>query len=95
MGARVAWPAACPDDILEGIINETHECLKRKDFSKDGEETKGEEIAEELKKFCDATYEPSWHVFFGKNFGCHATHEKGRFIFFYIEKNAFCFYKMS
>lgn len=43
----------------------------------------------------DKTWEPYWHVFFGKNFGAHLTHEKRRFIFFYIEKDAFLFYKIG
>ena len=27
MGARVLWPPDCPDDVLEGAIQETHKCL--------------------------------------------------------------------
>jgi len=27
-------------------------------------------IAEYLKKYMDDKFEPYWHVFFGKNFGC-------------------------
>ena len=27
MGARVQWPPDCPDDIMEGAIQETQRCL--------------------------------------------------------------------
>jgi ribosomal protein L11 methyltransferase len=27
----------------------------------------------------DSKWEPSWHVFLGKSFGCHAVHEKNNF----------------
>ena len=34
-----------------------------------------------------------WHVTIGKNFGCHAVHEKQRFVYFYIGQFAFLLYK--
>ena len=42
-------------------------------------------MAEHLKKYLDTNFEPAWHVFFFKNFGCHAIHEKKRFIYFKID----------
>ncbi|CAD8097869.1 unnamed protein product [Paramecium sonneborni] len=87
LGARVLWPPDCPDDILEGAINETQNCLKTYE-AKDGQK-----MAEQLKKYLDSNFEPYWHVFFGKNFGCHSIHEKRRFIYFYIDKTAYLFYK--
>lgn len=43
----------------------------------------------------DENFEPNWHVTFGENFGCFATHEKKRFLFFYINKLAFLFFKIG
>lgn len=44
------------------------------------------QIAEIVKKHMDAHWEPYWHVFLGKSFGCHAVHEKNRFVFFTFEQ---------
>ena len=52
-------------------------------------------MAEHLKKYMDSKFEPHWHIFFGKNFGCHSIHEKRRFIHFYIDKVAYLYYKTS
>lgn len=57
------------------------------------QESKGLQIAEKLKKHFDEEYGPYWHVTVGKNFGCHAVHEKQRFIYFYIDPFAFLIYK--
>ena len=45
----------------------------------------------------DKKWEPSWHVFLGKSFGCHAVHEKNRFVYFTFEHNkiSFLIYKAS
>ena len=45
----------------------------------------------------DTKWEPSWHVFLGKSFGCHAVHEKNRFVYFTFEHNkiSFLIYKAS
>ncbi|CAD8056195.1 unnamed protein product [Paramecium sonneborni] len=48
-----------------------------------------------FKKYLDTNFEPYWLVFFGKNFGCHSIHEKRRFIYFYIDKIAYLFYKIQ
>ena len=50
-------------------------------------------MAEQIKKYLDKNFEPYWHVFFGKNFGAHSIHEKRRFIYFYIDKTAYLYYK--
>ena len=43
----------------------------------------------------DKTWEPSWHVFLGKSFGCYSVHEKNRFVYFTFEssKISFLIYK--
>ena len=87
MGATVLFPAECPDDLLVAVIKKTQEVLSVKDISKEGDK-----IAEELKKFMDETFEPFWHIFFGKNFGCHSIHIKNRFLYFIIDKTAFLMY---
>ena len=45
----------------------------------------------------DQKWEPSWHVFLGKSFGCHAVHEKNRFVYFTFEQSkiSFLIYKAS
>jgi dynein light chain LC8-type len=45
----------------------------------------------------DTNWEPYWHVFLGKSFGCHAVHEKNRFVYFTFEqqKISFLIYKAS
>ena len=45
----------------------------------------------------DEMYEPYWHVFCGKAFGCHAVHEKSRFAYFSFDHNkiALLVYKAS
>ena len=45
----------------------------------------------------DKKWEPSWHVFLGKSFGCHSVHEKNRFVYFTFEasKISFLIYKAS
>ncbi len=43
----------------------------------------------------DEKWEPYWHVFLGKSFGCHAVHERNRFVYFKFEASqiAFLIYK--
>ena len=46
----------------------------------------------------DDKWEPYWHVFLGKSFGCHAVHERNRFVYFTFEQNSnisFLIYKAS
>ncbi len=45
----------------------------------------------------DDHWEPYWHVFLGKQFGCHAVHERNRFVYFSFEatKISFLIYKAS
>ena len=43
------------------------------------------QIANIVKKHMDETWEPYWHVFLGKSFGCHAVHERNRFVYFSFE----------
>ena len=54
-------------------------------------------IAKIVKAHMDEKWEPSWHVFLGKSFGCHAVHEKNRFVYFTFEHNkiSFLIYKAS
>jgi len=46
----------------------------------------------------DTNFEPYWHVFLGKNFGCQAIHEQNRFVYFTLSepfKISFLVYKAS
>ena len=54
-------------------------------------------IARKVKKYMDEKWEPYWHVFLGKSFGCHSVHERNRFVYFTFEpsKISFLIYKAS
>jgi len=79
-GAKVDWPADMPDDMLEDAITVAKKALDEHDF-----EEQGVEIANIVKKHMDEKWEPYWHVFLGKSFGCHAVHERNRFVYFSFE----------
>ena len=52
---------------------------------------KGVEIARIVKQHLDEKWEPYWHVFLGKSFGCHAVHEKRSFKYFTFEESNILF----
>ena len=86
------WPVDMPDDMLEDAIQISKKAMDEHDF-----EEHGVDIAKTVKLHMDTKYEPSWHVFLGKSFGCHAVHEKNRFVYFTFEHNkiSFLIYKAS
>lgn len=53
------------------------------------------DVASQIKKELDITYGTTWHVIVGKNFGSYVTHEKGHFIYFYIDTFAFLVFKTA
>ena len=82
-----------PDEILDDAVTVACKALKdHEDF-----ENEAVEIAKDIKKFMDEKWEPFWHVFLGKSFGCHTVHEKNRFVYFTHEetKISFLIYKSS
>lgn len=87
-GARVLWPPACPDDILDQALIKARVLLDQYDI-----DTDGAQVAEQFKKFMDSEYEPYWHVVCGRNFGCYAIHTAQRFLYFYVDNIAFLLYK--
>eukprot|EP00345_Euplotes_harpa_P002576 CAMPEP_0168323484 /NCGR_PEP_ID=MMETSP0213-20121227/3511_1 /TAXON_ID=151035 /ORGANISM="Euplotes harpa, Strain FSP1.4" /LENGTH=105 /DNA_ID=CAMNT_0008325569 /DNA_START=29 /DNA_END=346 /DNA_ORIENTATION=- len=91
-GAQVLWPPDIPDDILEDIVTVSADALNGKNF-----EEEGVEIARIVKQHLDEKWDPYWHVFLGKSFGCHAVHEKKRFVYFTFEESniSFLIYKAS
>merc|ERR1712086_1243463 len=92
-GALVEWPPAMPDDMLEEVIAISKKALDEHEF-----EEEGVEIARIVKQHMDEKWEPYWHVFLGKSFGCHAVHERNRFVYFTFEQNnniSFLIYKAS
>eukprot|EP00345_Euplotes_harpa_P007037 CAMPEP_0168332924 /NCGR_PEP_ID=MMETSP0213-20121227/9273_1 /TAXON_ID=151035 /ORGANISM="Euplotes harpa, Strain FSP1.4" /LENGTH=105 /DNA_ID=CAMNT_0008337093 /DNA_START=29 /DNA_END=346 /DNA_ORIENTATION=+ len=91
-GAQVLWPPDIPDDILEDIVTVSADALNGKNF-----EEEGVEIARVVKQHLDEKWDPYWHVFLGKSFGCHAVHEKKRFVYFTFEESniSFLIYKAS
>ena len=91
-GAQVLWPPDIPDDILEDAVTVSADALNGKNF-----EEEGVEIARIVKQHLDEKWEPYWHVFLGKSFGCHAAHEKKRFVYFTFEESniSFLIYKAN
>ena len=81
-----------PDDMLEDAIQISKSTLDEHEFESDGVQ-----IAKIVKAHMDQKWEPSWHVFLGKSFGCHAVHEKNRFVYFTFEQSkiSFLIYKAS
>mmetsp|Transcript_98964 Transcript_98964/g.171489 ORF Transcript_98964/g.171489 Transcript_98964/m.171489 type:complete len:109 (+) Transcript_98964:119-445(+) len=89
-GAKILWPPDIPDDMLEDAVRVAHQSME--EFP--NAEREGPRIAEKIKKHFDEKWGPYWHITCGKNFGCHAVHEKQRFVYFYIGTNfAFLMYK--
>ncbi|CAI2384698.1 unnamed protein product [Moneuplotes crassus] len=90
-GAQVLWPPDISDDILEDVIEVASQTLLEKSFEDDVE------VARIVKQHLDEKWEPYWHVFLGKSFGCHAVHEKERFVYFTFEESniSFLIYKIS
>mmetsp|Transcript_22209 Transcript_22209/g.24682 ORF Transcript_22209/g.24682 Transcript_22209/m.24682 type:complete len:105 (+) Transcript_22209:42-356(+) len=90
-GAQVLWPPDIPDDILEDAVTVAAEALSSRSFEE------GVEVARIVKQHLDEKWEPYWHVFLGKSFGCHAVHEKKRFVYFTFEESniSFLIYKAS
>lgn len=88
----VDWPADMPDDMLEDAITVSKKALEEHDF-----EENGVEIAQIVKKHMDKKWEPYWHVFLGKSFGCYSVHERNRFVYFSFEQSkiSFLIYKAS
>ena len=97
-GAKVDWPADMPDDMLEDAITVAKNALETHDFEEQGVEVSANQrfgglltrlfrlqIASIVKKHMDERWEPFWHVFLGKSFGCHAVHERNRFVYFSFE----------
>ena len=91
-----------PDDMLEDSIAIAKKTLDEHDFETDGVEVTticflNFQIARKVKKYMDEKWEPYWHVFLGKSFGCHSVHERNRFVYFTFEpsKISFLIYKAS
>eukprot|EP00439_Symbiodinium_sp_Y106_P064193 s811_g10.t1 len=88
-GARILWPPDMPDDMLEDAVKFSQSALE--EFGK--QEREGTKIAQKIKQHLDENHKPYWHVTIGKNFGCHAVHEKQRFVYFCVDPFAFMIYK--
>mmetsp|Transcript_51629 Transcript_51629/g.109705 ORF Transcript_51629/g.109705 Transcript_51629/m.109705 type:complete len:107 (+) Transcript_51629:96-416(+) len=88
-GARILWPADIPDNMCEDAVKTAMSAFE--EYGKQEKECLN--VAKKIKNYFDEKYDPYWHVTVGKNFGCHAVHEKQRFIYFYIDQFAFLIYK--
>mmetsp|Transcript_59582 Transcript_59582/g.119605 ORF Transcript_59582/g.119605 Transcript_59582/m.119605 type:complete len:103 (-) Transcript_59582:308-616(-) len=88
-GAKVKMPIDMADDMLKDAITTAQKALDEcSNFEADGLE-----VAESIKKEFDERWEPSWHVFVGRNFGSFVTHETRKFLYFYVEDKAVMLFK--
>jgi dynein light chain LC8-type len=94
-GAKVMLPCDMPDDILEDSIKTSKQLLTEvlQADRNEGLQKQGPEIVETLKKQFDAKWGQNWHVVCGKSFGCYATHQSSKFVYFYVGDVAFMFYQ--
>lgn len=51
------------------------------------------DIACYIKKEFDKIYKRTWHCIVGKDFGSYVSHERNRFIYFYVGKTAILLFK--
>jgi len=65
------------DTATEALMN----CMKEKD------------MAAKIKSEFDKTYNPTWHVIVGSNYGSHVVHSTKHFIYFYLGPKAFLIFK--
>jgi len=91
-GARILWPSDMSDDVLESAVMCAQNQLGGE--SNLNPDRDGAQICSNIKAEFDERWGPSWVVVCGKNFGCHAIHEKHMFIYFYIGQYAFMYYKV-
>lgn len=88
-GARVAWPCDMRDDMLESAI-----VVTKKHMNAVGDlESSGATIAQLVKEEFDEEWGMKWHCMIGTSFGCHATHESGCFVHFYVGEWAVMLFK--
>ena len=78
-----------PDDMTRDAVNVTSEAIKEMIEAGVEQDDGLLDVAKKVKTFFDEKYDRSWHVVIGKNFGCHATHESRRFVYFYFSDTAF------
>ncbi|KAH3900337.1 dynein light chain SCDLUD_003311, partial [Saccharomycodes ludwigii] len=75
------------DDLKDKVLQIAEEALDKHQLER--------EIAAYIKKKLDEEEGALWHVIVGKNFGSYVTHEKGYFIYFYINNLAFLVFKTA
>merc|ERR550514_2455211 len=63
-------------EMQDKAIECTIEAIKQKNNE--------QEIANHIKVQFEEYCPGMWHVFVGRNFGCYVTHEKSKFIYFYV-----------
>ena len=51
-----------------------------------------EEIAKHIRETFEKQYGHLWHCYCGRSFSSFVTHEKGRFIYFYIGQVGVCLF---
>ncbi|VDM01912.1 unnamed protein product [Schistocephalus solidus] len=76
-----------PIDMQKNVFEITQKALERCALEKD--------IAGFIKKAFDDKYGKNWQCITGKHFGSFVTHEKDRFIYFYIGNIAFLLFKTA
>lgn len=94
-GAKVVLPCEMKDDILENAVKRSQELLKQmlEQDNFNGLQEAGPELVKTLKKEFDEKWGGNWHVVCGKSFGCYATHQSSKFVYFYVGDVAFMFFQ--
>ncbi|XP_069789088.1 dynein light chain 2, cytoplasmic-like [Narcine bancroftii] len=54
-----------------------------------------QDIASYMKREFDTKYDPAWHCFVGRKFGCYVTHKSKHFIYFYLGQLAILLFKSA
>lgn len=71
--------------MTQAVFKVAEEAMKEYTLERD--------IASAVKKAMDEQFDKTWHVIVGRSFGSYVTHEKSRFIYFYVGSLAFLVFK--
>ena len=74
-----------PEEMKAEVIETTKQAIEKCNTDR--------EIATFIKDDLKVKYPGTWHCIVGRNFGCHVTHEKGFYIYFYIGQIAILLWK--
>lgn len=85
----VVCNAEMPQAMIEDIVEASVKIVQDNNVGGKGER----QMAEAIKKHCDAAYTPSWNVMVGSTYGSYVTHETKRYLQFRIGHMQFLVWK--